>query len=56
MVKADTREYIGGKKESLFQVKGQAKEEVHSGLGTSVPPVRVEIILLVVWLVGIGEY
>ena len=56
MVRVDTREFIGGKRELLYQVKGQARGEVHSGLDTNALLVRVETTHLDVWLVGIGEY
>tara|TARA_E500000305_G_scaffold50974_1_gene39937 strand:+ start:632 stop:802 length:171 start_codon:yes stop_codon:yes gene_type:complete len=56
MVRVDTRESIGGKKELLFRERERVSEENHSGLDTSVLPVRVETILLDVWRVGIGEY
>jgi hypothetical protein len=55
MVRVDTRESIGGKRELLFRERERVSEENHLGLDTSVLPVRVETILLDVWLVGIGE-
>jgi len=56
MVRVDTRESIGDKRELLFQEREREREESLSEQDTNVLPVRVETILLVVWLVEIGEY
>ena len=55
MVRVDTREFIGDKRELLSQERGRVSEENHSGLDTSVPLARVVTTPLDVWHVGIGE-
>ena len=55
MVRADTREFIGDKRELLSQERGRVSEENHSGLDTNALVAKEETILLDVWHVGIGE-